>query len=91
MRAQLLQRDPGDDLDTWVEDIKSVYKKTTKEIGRDEDHPYVDSHVLNLWDKRRRVKKMTSLDAFPIVSTCQQGLKVAKIAKPAKSSWFRNI
>lgn len=32
-----------------------MYKKTTKEIGRDEDHPYVDSHLLNLWDKRHRL------------------------------------
>ncbi|XP_040069898.1 uncharacterized protein LOC115329459 [Ixodes scapularis] len=43
------------DLQSWVNAICETKSKHTKNITRSPEHPQIDSHLLNVWNKRHRL------------------------------------
>lgn len=39
----------------WCANIMNTVAKYTRHVKRTEEHPYIDTHLLNIWSKRRRV------------------------------------
>lgn len=54
-RSDLDRADEQPDLHSWVKYISETRKKYTKMIARTAENPHIDSHLLNLWDKRHRI------------------------------------
>ncbi|KAG0417071.1 hypothetical protein HPB47_005902 [Ixodes persulcatus] len=57
LREDLENEDASEDPSTWAEEIKTAYQKHTKHITKTEEAPLIDRHLLEQWDKRRKVGK----------------------------------
>lgn len=55
LRSHLEQTDAPEDPAEWVERVIMTHHKFTKRIAKSEDHPYIDRHLLDLWDKRQKM------------------------------------
>ncbi|KAM7300530.1 hypothetical protein ISCGN_016142 [Ixodes scapularis] len=55
VRAELDSVSPPTSLQDWVTSIQDAIHHHTKHLARSEEHPYIYTHLVHLWDKRHHL------------------------------------